>query len=144
MPLTRVQKVVVRNALKFAKKLKVCEGLLYIQIPPSMNEFNAHLSKSIETRNREVLQDIYPLELHELIDQYPSRVFDGETLRRFVRSAARLRGFESESSSDRLGNEDMALEAVRRLSEQVRRDRPIGWVLLEYSRVGIASVTPIL
>ena len=131
MPLSRLQRVVVKNALKFAKKMKLCEGVLYIQTPPSMNEFNAHLSKQIEARNREVLQEIYPPELHELIDLYPSRVFDGETFRKFVCSAVRLNRFESESSSDRIVNEDMALEAVRRLSEQVTNVELIGWILLE-------------
>ena len=128
MPLSKLQRVVVRNALQFAKKLKVCEGLLYIQIPPSMNEFNSHLSKSIEARNREVLQEIYPPELHELIDLYPSRVFDGETFRRFVCSAVRLDRSESESSNERIINEDMALEAIRRLSEQVKNIKSIKWI----------------
>ena len=128
MPLSKLQRVVVKTALQFAKKLKVCEGLLYIQIPPSMNEFNSHLSKSIEARNREVLQEIYPPELHELIDLYPSRVFDGETFRRFVCSAVRLDRSESESSNERIINEDMALEAIRRLSEQVKNIKSIKWI----------------
>ena len=132
MPLSKLQKVVVRNALQFAKKLKACEGMLYIQIPPSMNEFNSHMSKSIETRNREVLQEIYPPELHELIDQYPSRVFDGETFRRFVSSAVRLNRSESESSTERIVNEDMALEAIRRLSEQVKDVKSVGRIPMEW------------
>ena len=127
MPLSRLQKVVVKNALKFAKKMKVCESVLYIQIPPSMNEFNAHLSKAIEVRNREVLQEIYPPELHELIDQFPSRILDGETFRKFVCSAVRLNKFESDLSSERVVHEDMALEATRRLSEQVTNFKPVRW-----------------
>jgi hypothetical protein len=87
--------------------------------------------KSIETRNREVLQEIYPPELHDLIDQYPSRVFDGETFRRFVSAAVRLNRSESESGIERIINEDMALEAIRRLSEQVKNVQSVGWIPME-------------
>ena len=121
MSLSKLQKIVVRNSLKIARKLKADDCKLYIQIIPSKVDFQVHVSAPSIVIDKEILQEVYPSELHELVEQYPVRDLDGSILRNIICSAARLKKFVSTSNAERTAVEDLALEAYRRLSIQVRR-----------------------
>ena len=130
MSLSKLQKVVIRNSLKIARKLRFNNDLIYMQIPPTKHDFQVHVSAPSTVTDREILEAVHPAELHELIGKYPSRFLDGNMLRSFILSAARLERFRTSVASEITANEDLALDAYRRLSIQV-----LCFTLLNWERI---------
>lgn len=122
MSLSKLQRVVIRNSLKIARKLRVNNDTIYVQIPPTKHDFQVHISSPSTVADREILESVYPVELHELIGPYPSRFLDGNMLRSFICSASRLERFKTSIPAQITANEDLALDAYRRLSIQVHHE----------------------
>ena len=126
--LTKLQKAVARNAFRQASKLSRAQSPLWLQSPPSPDEFQQY---SLLSSTEEALIHVYPSELSSLITKFPTRMIDGPTLRKIVHEAFRL----PLQSPD-----DVALESLRFLNGQMNLSKTTSIETTECLRIVVTSL----
>lgn len=117
MPLSSIQKIVFRHAIRYSKILRKNNEILMFQPAPQKASFQKFSLIDSTKLNEEVLKAVYPTKLHELIVTYPNRHIDSVELNNIVKSAFRSKLKEVEDNSKHI--DDLALEGHRALSLQV-------------------------
>ena len=126
--LSKLQKTVARNAFRQASRIQQMGKCLWLQTPPSPDEFQQY---SLLSSTEEALVQVYPSELASLINTFPTRMIDGPTLRKIVHAAFRL----SLTSPD-----DVALESLRCLNSQMMLSKTTSIETTECLRIVVTSL----
>lgn len=107
--LSRTQRAVARSAFRTALRLEASGKQIWLQLPPSSDEFQTH---RYTNSTEEALQEIYPPAFSSLIGTFPTRLIDGSSLRMLIRSAFRM------NLDDHHNPDDEALRGLRVLNVQ--------------------------
>jgi hypothetical protein len=113
--ISSIQRVILRSALRIARKLDISQSALYLQSVPQPSDFQSHaVYASLESFLHRAELSL-PQTYKSLIT---SRLIAGSLLRSYIHQVARNAAYRSES-------EDDEFKALRFLNEQVSSPDPL-------------------